>query len=117
MKNANALDETNLSPVSDLRNAARKTPEKIVIISGDRTLSYVQAWTLVQSIAQNLILRGLKSGDVVAVSTLDPIEHLMGTLGAMAAGGIATPIASEKKNSVEHLLKLCRPKFVIEEDI
>src|SRR6188474_781548 len=86
-----------------LAHFARLAPDKPAIIAGAEIVSYCQLAERVSAAAGGVARRSPQAGARVAVETSHAIEHLVGTLGAMAAGAIAVPLPSEKAACLEIL--------------
>ena len=62
-------------PVSIFASRARETPDKKIVIDGDRYLTYAQAYARSSALAKHLFSLGLKPGDHAAVMTYNELEH------------------------------------------
>jgi len=91
---------------------ASTTPDKEAVIVGGESLTYRQLAEAVNYVAGGLARRSRQAGIRVAVETSHAIEHLIGALGAMAAGAIAVPLPAEKAAYLE-ILDNCQPALIL----
>ena len=83
------LPEPQLEPVTTLFTKwATQTPDRSAICQGDSTWSYHQLSQSSQILAQMLVDRGIKQGDVVAITGERSFGLIAGILGILASGGV-----------------------------
>ena len=81
-------------------------------------ISYAQAWTRAQCIAQALINRGLSADKPVAILSENDLDHAMLALGCMVAGvpyvAVSPPysLVSQDFDKLRHVLKTTTPSLV-----
>ncbi|EPR13013.1 non-ribosomal peptide synthetase [Ruminiclostridium papyrosolvens] len=71
---------------------AQKSPESIALISDGRTLTYGKLDEYSNRLSHQLISKGVKSGDHVALISQRNFEMIIGMLGILKAGGAYVPI-------------------------
>lgn len=81
-----------LSLASVLAEPARRWPDKVAVVEGDRELTYAQAWTLARRYASALQDRGVGSGDRVALSAPNVIEFVAAYYGIQTLGAVVVPV-------------------------
>jgi long-chain acyl-CoA synthetase len=86
----------NTAPFSVLASRAEAAPEKLAAICSAESLTYKALADEVAAVASGLRERGIKQGQRVAVETDNALEHLVGLLGAMAAGAIAVALSRDE---------------------
>ncbi len=80
-------------PVNKLVEAqATKTPEAIAVHAGDLSLTYAELDRRANTVAGQLRLAGVGSGDLVALFFERSVELVIGMLGALKAGAAYLPI-------------------------
>lgn len=94
---------------------ASEAPEKVAVISGARKLSYAELADQVSKVAHRILSLGVLPGQRVAVETGNTIDHLIGMLAAMSAGGIAVALSTDA-TSYSAVLKDCAPSLILETD-
>jgi acyl-CoA synthetase (AMP-forming)/AMP-acid ligase II len=77
---------------------ARAAPDKAAVISANRSLSYADLANQASRVAAALRARNLRPGDRVVVETDNNIDHLVGMIGAMAAGAIAVALPTDRQS-------------------
>jgi amino acid adenylation domain-containing protein len=83
------LPEPQLEPVTTLFTKwATQTPDRSAICQGASTWSYHQLSQSSQILAQMLVDRGIKQGDVVAITGERSFGLIAGMLGILASGGV-----------------------------
>lgn len=94
---------------------AQNSPDKIAIIAGRETITYQQLASKVNNVAVALHALGVVQGARVGVSTVNVIDHLVGSIGAMAAGAI--PVALPKTDNVSYdaIVEDASPSLIIRE--
>lgn len=96
----------------------RKTPEETAVIACDQTLTYNELNKLSNCIANALIERGIRNGDIVAFA-LPRMSYLIATiLGILKSGAAYLPIDPDyPKNRIEYILKDSGAKLLITREI
>jgi long-chain acyl-CoA synthetase len=80
---------------ASIERHAAATPDKAAVFCAGRGLTYRALADQVGCVAGALLRRGVKPGDRVAIETNNTVEHLIGTVGAMAAGAIAVALPAD----------------------
>ena len=91
---------------------ATTMPDKAAVFRANRRLSYRELAQQVGHITAVLIERGVKPGDRVAVESDNTVDHLIGLVGAMAAGGIAVALPSDHQ-SYEAICEDATPTLIL----
>lgn len=86
-----AYDDT-LSLVDMLRSQARKTPDHIAVVAGERRLTYRELDALTDNIAAYLHSKGVGRGDVVAVIIHRNEFMAVASIGVSKAGAAYQPL-------------------------
>ncbi len=78
------------------------------------TLTYDDLRRLVNNVAGNLVQRGLKRGEVVAVYAPNCPEFAVAVLGVLRAGGVVTPVnANYNPSELAHQLRDADARYVV----
>ena len=77
---------------STFRKHAERQPSKVAVRTADRSITYAELDTSVTCLARDLLDRGLRPGDRVAVHWSNSIETVQLLLAAFRAGLVAVPI-------------------------
>ena len=89
-----AILQTPFVPVPDMiRAAARRRPEHIALIQGERRLNYAELDALVDRIAAQLQRDGLKPRESIAICATTTIEYAAVFLAGLRAGLAVAPLA------------------------
>ena len=92
---------------------AELTPHKVAVIAGQSSITYQSLAVGINAVAAALRKSGVKSGHRVGVNTSDVIDHLMGSIGAMAAGAIPVALPNADAISYAAILADASPFLVI----
>ncbi|NCF32608.1 MAG: AMP-binding protein [Proteobacteria bacterium] len=102
----NSANHTPLSPVSLLRRAAWIYPDKPAVVQNGRTLSWGGVYYRCQRIASALSLRGIGTGDTVAILSANTAE--------MFEAHFAVPMAGAVLNAINMRLDAKTVAFILE---
>jgi fatty-acyl-CoA synthase len=102
----NSANHTPLSPVSLLRRAAWIYPDKPAVVQNERTLSWGEVYNRCQRIASALSLRGVGTGDTVAILSANTAE--------MFEAHFAVPMAGAVLNAINMRLDAKTVAFILE---
>ena len=102
----NSANHTPLSPVSLLRRAAWIYPDKPAVVQNERTLSWGEVYNRCQRIASALSLRGVGTGDTVAILSANTAE--------MFETHFAVPMAGAVLNAINMRLDAKTVAFILE---
>ncbi|MEO7455290.1 MAG: amino acid adenylation domain-containing protein [Gemmatimonadaceae bacterium] len=69
-----------------------RAPGQVAVRSGESTLSYAELDARANRVANGLVSRGVKQGDMVAVSLDRSVELLVAILGVLKAGAAYVPV-------------------------
>lgn len=105
------LDVTTL--YSQIDRLGQTVPSKPALICDSEQLSYGELRARVAAVAAGLGARGLKYGERVCVETNEPIDHIVGCIGAMAAGLVAVPVPNNSASSYAEIVADCQPKMIL----
>lgn len=83
---------TTLSLASILAESARRRPEHLALVEGDRRVAYGSLWAEARSCAADLARRGVAPGTRVALMAPNVIEFVRAYYGIVAAGGVVVPV-------------------------
>lgn len=86
------LVSTTLSLASVLAEPARRRPDAVAVVQGERSFSYADVWERARRTAAQLIADGVKPGDRVALLAPNVIEFITSYYGILAAGGVVVPV-------------------------
>jgi len=86
------LVSTTLSLASVLAEPARRTPDALALIEGERRLTYAEVWRQARTVAAQLIADGVTPGDRVALLAPNVVEFVTSYYGILAAGGVVVPV-------------------------
>lgn len=93
---------------------AAKLPDKIAIISGDKSITYKGLDEKSNQLARCLRKKGCKRNEFVAIELEKSIELYVSILGVMKAGSAFLPIDPElPKERKEYMIKEANCKFII----
>ncbi len=70
-------------------------PNRIAVVSGDRSLTYSQLETRANQVANYLQKQGVRPGSLVGICVKRSLEMLIGVLGILKAGGAYVPLDSD----------------------
>lgn len=96
-----------------LAQRAGETPDHEAVVSDDTCLTYAELYGAARAVAGSLEAAGVGAGDMVAVETRDPVEHIIGCIGVMAAAAVAVPLPSDAEEACRVVLADCRPRLVL----
>ena len=100
-----------------LKERAAATPDRPVIIAGDRIITYGEALETARRIAGGLLSLGLSKGDVVAVQLPNTTEYLLTYFAIALVGIVMAPIhAVYALSEVEPLLRHSRADAILMAD-
>lgn len=95
MTTAQALLDSDFALLSDLIAAhAAERPDAVALVDDDQRLSYADVDAMVDRIAAALQRDGLKRGQAVAIGAMPSANYALVFLGALRAGGAATPLTA-----------------------
>jgi long-chain acyl-CoA synthetase len=94
---------------------AKNFPNKTAIIAGRKSISYQMLADRVNATAMSLHTLGVVSGARVGVATVNAMDHLIGSLGAMAAGAIPVALPNTDHTSYRAILEDASPSLIIHE--
>jgi long-chain acyl-CoA synthetase len=83
---------TSLSLATVLAEPARRTPDKLAVVEGDRRLTYAQTWRDARRCAAALAGRDVRPGTRVALLAPNVVDFVRGYYGILAAGGLVVPV-------------------------
>ncbi|MCG8469636.1 MAG: amino acid adenylation domain-containing protein [Gemmatimonadetes bacterium] len=71
---------------------ALETPDAIALRQADRTVTFAELEARSRRLASDLVARGVRPGDRIALSGTRSIETIVGVLGVLRAGGAFVPL-------------------------
>ena len=90
-----------------LNVSAKKYPERIAIVFGQKKITYKILDELTNDIASGLIDLGIKKGDKVALFLDNCPEFVISYYGILKAGGVVVPI--------NYMFKIEEAKYILED--
>ncbi|WP_415394486.1 long-chain-fatty-acid--CoA ligase (plasmid) [Rhodococcus globerulus] len=75
-----------------LADTARRTPRRIAVIEGDRTLTFGEIDSAANSVTRFLLSLGVRPGDRVALTIANIVEFPIVYFGILKAGGVVVPL-------------------------
>lgn len=94
---------------------AKNYPDKTAVIAGKEAMTYQQLAGRVNEVAAALHALGVVPGARVGVSTVNVIDHLIGSIGAMAAGAIPVALPKTDHQSYDAIVEDASPSLIIHE--
>ncbi|MBP1080163.1 amino acid adenylation domain-containing protein [Bacillus capparidis] len=93
---------------------AAKTPNNVAVVDQDRAVTYKQLNEMSNSLANVLLKKGIKKGEIVAFITGHSIEMVAGMIGVLKAGAAYVPIDPEYPASrIRLMLQDSGARFVL----
>ena len=94
-------------------HVARVRPEKIAIVSEERSLTYKELQDEINALAFGLVGYGIKKGDIVAAYLPNCLEYIVVVLAVAKVGAIFSPINSRLKSyEVAKILRASNPRII-----
>lgn len=120
LKGENLKTSPCLSPVKWFESNAEEIPENIAVVYKTRWITYFELNTKANLLANYLITKNIKAGDIVAVCFEPSAYYIVCLLAIMKIGATYFPIEPDpnlfSKEQMETLLKEVKPKFIITDD-
>lgn len=89
-----------------LSDTARREPDRLAVIDGDRTFTYGELHVAARKVARHLSLRGVRPGDRVALTIPNIAEFPIVYYGILQAGAVVVPLnAMLKRDEVAYHLR------------
>jgi len=99
---------------SDLGRAAERAPDKVALISGDRSVSYAELDNLVERFAAGLLERGVETGDRVAIVLPNDVDAVIALQGGLRVGAAIMPMhPSVKHERLSQVLSRAEATLVV----
>jgi len=97
-----------------LEQSAKRLPEKIALICGDRRLSYRQIESQCNQLAHGLLALGIQRGDRVAVFLDSSVEAVLSIFAILKAGAIFTLVnPATKAAKLTQIMTNCGARLLI----
>ncbi len=97
-----------------LTNSAKRSPDHVAIVVGDRRLTYAEVDSRSTAMAGALVEAGMRPGDRVAVYLDNRPETVIAFFAALKAGGAFLPInPTTRERKLCHLLAHSESSFVV----
>ncbi|NOQ25537.1 MAG: amino acid adenylation domain-containing protein, partial [Bacteroidales bacterium] len=91
-----------------------RSSESIALVFNDQVLTYKELNLRSNQLAQLLLLKGLKTEDIVGIFVDRSIEMIIGILGILKAGGTYLPLDIESpKERIQYIIKESRLKIIL----
>jgi len=93
------------------------TPDRLAIVEGDQTLTYQELNGKVNRLARVLRKAGVNRETIVAVHAPRSVDHIIGTLAALKAGGAYMPLDPKlPKERKQYILEDSKPLVLLTTD-
>lgn len=79
--------------------AAARTPDTVALIHGERQISHAELTDLARRCAGALVARGVRAGDMVAISMAKDIGQIVAVLGILYAGAVYVPVSLDQPDA------------------
>lgn len=101
-----------------ISNAAKEHPENIAIVHKQEKITYKQLEERTNAIANNLLIKGIKTGDVVSILFREKdINLICSMIGIIKAGGSFLALYSEyPEDRISYILENSNTKMLITEE-
>jgi amino acid adenylation domain-containing protein len=97
-----------------LIESARRVPEKVALVCGERRLTYRELDEQSNALAHGLVRRGVERGDRVLVLAENSVEAVLAFWGTLKANAVASVISPQTRaDKLAYLLRDCRPAAMI----
>ena len=97
-----------------LQESARRLPDKIALVSGDRRLSYADLDAQSSALAHQLLRLGVERGDRVVVFGDNTVESVVAFWGVLKASAVVSVVSPQTKTGkLAHLLDDCGASAII----
>ncbi|MEO8298128.1 MAG: AMP-binding protein [Burkholderiales bacterium] len=98
-----------------IRRIARRFPEKICVVEGDRSLTFAEVDRRADLAADAWLADGLVAGERVAVLAHNELEYLEFQIAAQRAGLVLVPLNTRfKAAELQQVLNDCQPRVLIQ---
>ena len=96
---------------------ARRTPDVVAVICGSQQVTYSELDAKANRVASELMARGVRQGDRVAVFADRGVALVVGLLGTMKSGGAYVPIdVGYPAERVAYILTDCGPRAILTQE-
>src|SRR4051794_12153944 len=103
-----------LSPLAFLDRAGRVFPDRIAAVDDDRTLTYAELRTRVETVAKALRASGVRPGDRVAYLAPNTVELLIAHFAVPLAGAVLVAINTRLAPAeIEYICAHAEPKMLV----
>lgn len=131
MRNPHPLRDVPVNPIAPFRRWAQEAPDRVWLgkrkpsktgLGEWQLLTYGEALTQIEAIAQGLLDRGFDQSTPVMILSGNSIEHALMTYGAILAGVPAVPVSpaystmSSIFDKLEYVVGLIEPKMIFMQD-
>lgn len=115
----NPVTMLNRVAVGDaIRRTAWLSPNKEVIVDGEKRFTYKQLFEDTNKFANYLINKGLKKGDCVATICLNSYDHIVAMYGIQKAAGVWVPLnAGLLSSDFEYILNQTSVTIIVVDEI
>jgi amino acid adenylation domain-containing protein len=101
-----------------IEDCARKTPSSIAIEDGTSQLTYDQVRDAMNGYALGLRAKGVRKGDVVAISGDRSVLYVIAMAAVLRAGAVLVTLSNDLPfERIERMLKEARAKFIWQTDL
>src|SRR5699024_6812476 len=96
---------STLSLATILSESARRFPDKVAVIEGERRVTYDELWHQARQYAHHLMDSGVAAGDRVAILCPNTVEFVRAYYGVLTAGAAVVPIPTVlQEDEIEYML-------------
>jgi amino acid adenylation domain-containing protein len=97
-----------------LEDSARRLPDKVALVCGDRRLTYLEVDRSANRFARGLIDAGVRRGDRVAIFLDNSVEAVLGIFATLKAGAVFVVInPTTKADKLAFILNNCRASAIV----
>jgi long-chain acyl-CoA synthetase len=105
--------EPPATPHESLALHAERSPDREAVICGQRALTYGELARSVAGVAEALTAARVAAGGRVGVETQDPVDHVIGLLGAMTIGAIPVALPADAPSTYTEIVDDSAPQIVL----
>ncbi|MFI5780464.1 non-ribosomal peptide synthase/polyketide synthase [Nocardia sp. NPDC051570] len=103
--------------VDAFRAQARRTPDALAIVDGERRLTYAETAARVDRLARHLHARGVGPESLVVLNIARSAEFVLAACAVLTAGGAYVPVDPDQPEArLRHAIEVARPVCVLTVD-
>lgn len=93
--NTSAPYSENMAMSQLFEQQVLKTPDQLALVYGDKRVTYQELDEMSNSLAHELISKGIEKGDIVGIMVEPSVEMIAGIIAILKAGGAYLPVDPE----------------------